>query len=295
MKKILITGAEGFIGFNLAKYLVDFGYDVYGTYRRKKPLYNIYKAIYCDLSKEMTLDLEFDVVIHLASQIEVGNLSLYIDNTVKTTQNIISYCKRKKIKKLIYSSSIAVYGDCYGKVNENSDKINLDYYALTKYISEELLRNLDFTNVVILRLSRTLGKGVVYDQPWLPSLVKKLILGNDVIYYNPDLPYNNMCYIAELMDFIKLLIETNITGHEIIGTGSSREVSILEIISYLHKKLNSNSVLKEKKDNSKPCTCYSIDISKAISWGFMPREPYDILELFANDSIGYFLHDKYKE
>lgn len=286
MKKILITGAGGFIGGHLARELSQDGYEIYGTYRRKMPIGDIYNAVYCDLSKDIDFDVEFDAVIHLASQIEIDKIGKYIDNTIYTMRNLISYCEKKRINQLIFASSISVYGECKDIVNENSSKVNLDNYAITKYISELLLRDSSIPSRVVLRLPRILGYGPEYSQPWLPLLTYRLMHNEAVNYFNPDLPYNNLCHVSELKDFIKILIDDPKPGFDIVGLGSGNMLKVHEIVTYLKEKLNSKSVLQEVK-NTKPTTCFAIDITKAVNSGFKPKHTQNILDIFVEESYRY--------
>ncbi|WP_432714753.1 NAD-dependent epimerase [Pedobacter sp.] len=146
--KVLVTGAAGFIGFHLTKYLVERGdevigldnindyYDVNLKYDRLKEvgilnhkmIYNLpissskhpnYKFIKLDLTDEENLKnifatSEFDVVCNLAAQAGVRysltNPKAYIDSNVLGFLNVLEGCRKFKVNNLVYASSSSVYG-----------------------------------------------------------------------------------------------------------------------------------------------------------------------------------------
>lgn len=176
MKKILITGTAGFIGFHLAKRMLDDGWEVVGydnindyydvnlKYARLKEtgierenvsygiltqsnLYPHYRFVQANLEDRSFMeDLfqkeQFDVVCNLAAQAGVRysleNPYAYVDSNLVGFMNILEYCRHNHIKHLVYASSSSVYG--------NSDKVpfseedRVDYpvslYAATKKANE---------------------------------------------------------------------------------------------------------------------------------------------------------------
>ncbi|MDE5777609.1 MAG: NAD(P)-dependent oxidoreductase, partial [Lachnospiraceae bacterium] len=160
MKKVLITGVNGFVGSNIANYMVEKGYDVVGLYRRKVDRYNSkIRYVQCDLSEPIQLKEHFDVVIHLASQVENAQVYDYVVNTTMATANLISYCENVKVDFFILASSIAIYGETDIEVDESSDRKNVEPYGMAKIFAEQLLMNSSIPTKIILRLPRVLGVG----------------------------------------------------------------------------------------------------------------------------------------
>lgn len=149
--KILVTGVSGFIGFHLAKKLLDLGYTVYGIDNlnsyydvrlkldRLKELgidvqselflrqlvvesekYSQFRFLQLDLVDEHRLDVlfekeKFDIVVNLAAQAgvrySIDNPKVYVQSNIVGFINILEACRINKIKKLIYASSSSVYGN----------------------------------------------------------------------------------------------------------------------------------------------------------------------------------------
>jgi len=173
VKKILITGAAGFIGYNLLKridkneYAVtcvdnfsrnqdydikikrveDFGFNYNILAKDKKQNYKNVTFYNLDLIDYDTLNSlfkenQFDLVINLAAQTGVRYSVIhpysYIENNITAFLNILECCKKNKIRNLIFSSSSSVYGMnamMPYKENDNTDS-PASFYAVTKKTNE---------------------------------------------------------------------------------------------------------------------------------------------------------------
>lgn len=178
MKKILVTGAVGFIGYHLTKKLIREGYDVVGIdnindyydpnlkYGKlptlgidktqiennkvyasdKHPNFKFVKLNICDRNKlEDLFQYEnFNMVCHLAAQAGVHysnqNPHTYIENNVSGFINILDACHKSKVKHLIYASSSSVYGNRNDIPFKETDSVNkpISIYAASK-VSNELM------------------------------------------------------------------------------------------------------------------------------------------------------------
>ncbi len=155
--KVLVTGAAGFIGFFVAKRLLERGDEVVGLdnlndYYDVRLKYARLALIESDpLFKFLKLDLEdndgiaglfeqegFDRVVHLAAQAGVRysleNPRAYIDSNIVGTLNVLEGCRHHGIEHLVYASSSSVYGtntDMPFSIHQNVDH-PLSLYAASK-------------------------------------------------------------------------------------------------------------------------------------------------------------------
>ncbi|OGF61542.1 MAG: capsular biosynthesis protein CpsI [Candidatus Fischerbacteria bacterium RBG_13_37_8] len=161
MKKILITGSAGFIGFHLSKSLLDNGdeivgidnlnnyYDVNLKLNRLKQIeaYNNFKFIKLDIAdKEAIIKLfskeKFDYVLHLAAQAGVRysliNPYAYLDSNIYGFINILEGCRHYQIKHFIFASSSSVYGLNTKMPFSTHDNVDhpISLYAATKRANE---------------------------------------------------------------------------------------------------------------------------------------------------------------
>ncbi|MDB3890686.1 NAD-dependent epimerase [Gammaproteobacteria bacterium] len=170
MKKILVTGSAGFIGFHLAKGLLESGFDVVGidnlndyydpqlkldrlenlnAFVSEKNLQDSYQFTKLDISDEYALkDLfnqhDFDIVVNLAAQAGVRysleNPNAYIVSNLVGYANILECCRHASIEHFIFASSSSVYGMNTKQPFSTSDNTDfpISLYAATKK-SNELL------------------------------------------------------------------------------------------------------------------------------------------------------------
>ncbi|ABS40365.1 GDP-mannose 4,6-dehydratase [Clostridium botulinum] len=171
--KVLVSGGAGFIGSNLVDKLINLGHNVciidnlstgnINNVNKKAQLY-INDILDPNVSKIFEKE-KFDIVYHLAAQIDVQKsiTNPIFDSNVNVcgTINIINNCVNYNVKKIVYSSSAAVYGHPeYLPIDEGHGIRPISYYGLSKYTAEEYIRvfsnlnNLDFT---ILRYANVYG------------------------------------------------------------------------------------------------------------------------------------------
>lgn len=284
--KILITGVSGFIGSNIAKKMLDEGYDVTGISRRniQERIPGI-RNICADISKGINIDEKFDVIIHCAGQVLHSNTISYIDNTIVTAKNTIKFGETCDAKCIINASSITVYGEVESIVNERTGFSNCETYGLAKILVERMIEDSIIPHRINLRIPKVLGKGLEYSIPWIPKLTYNLIKGNTINYFNPYLQYNDLIHISDLVDYYAKLISKLdlLPEYDVIGLGTTDFMTIKEILDLLYEETNSKSILRVAEPNGKN-TCFAIDVSKAVSLGFKSKPIREVLRLFAKEA-----------
>ncbi|MDD9266599.1 NAD-dependent epimerase/dehydratase family protein [Paenibacillus sp. GCM10023248] len=171
--KILVTGGAGFIASHIVDLLVDLGHyvailDNFSTGKNENvnARAKVYKMdILDDRTADIFLEFEPDIVIHHAAQIDIQSsikdpafdATTNIVGTVKLLEN----CKKTGVKKIIYASSAAVYGDPrYLPVDEYHPVRPLSYYGISKHTPEHYIEvfstqnDIDYT---ILRYANVYG------------------------------------------------------------------------------------------------------------------------------------------
>lgn len=229
MRKILVTGSAGFIGFHLCKRLIDRGdkiigidnlnnyYEVTLKAERLKHIEGRghFKFIKMDImdknSIAMLFDKEkFDIVVNLAAQTGVGysliNPHAYIDSNIVGFTNILEGCRHNKTGHLVFASSSSVYGantQMPFSVHQNVDH-PLSLYAATKKANELMahtyshLYNLPCTG---LRFFSVYG-------PWgRPDMVlflftKAILDGKPINVYNQGKMQRDFTYIDDIIEGI---------------------------------------------------------------------------------------------
>lgn len=257
--KILVTGANGFIGSAITNNFSS-KYDITSTSKRESSKKNFIKI---NLENEYTNQLKknkFDIIIHcasnLASQENISSLDLFNKN-IKITQNMISIVKQTKPRLLINLSTIAVYPNKTGeyseqsiiKPSENAEGI----YGLSKFCSEEIF-NFSFkktnTKVLNLRLGQTIGKGMRNDRVY-SMMISELNKKNIINVYGNGKRSSGFLNIEYFLEKLEKIIENK----KIQGTYNFVEenMSYLDLANEIIKKYgDSNSsinILSEGVDS----------------------------------------------
>jgi dTDP-4-dehydrorhamnose reductase len=217
--KILITGASGRIGFELAERFVKNGDRVICTFLNNPiSIEGVEKSIKIDLIDEMSVKetikkVKPEILIHTAALTNVDlcetNHELADKLNVESTRNIIESCKEFNTKIVYISSSFVFNGT--GKVfNEDSEPNPINYYGKTKLEGENIVKNsgLDF---LILRTDQPYN----WIKPWqkdnnVTRVLKRLEAGE--ITKEPIDWYNNPTFIPNLVEATLKLVEKNKVG-----------------------------------------------------------------------------------
>jgi dTDP-4-dehydrorhamnose 3,5-epimerase len=185
MKKVLVTGATGFLGGYVVEELRNNGYEVVAQGRKQEVLnelkkkYKI-KTIKCDINNLDGMKLKVDYVIHAAALSTVwGRWDDFYNSNVKGTESVVNFCKNNKVKRLVYVSSPSIYSakkDRFDiKENEVDTSNNLNYYIKSKIMAERIITELEDTlEWVIIRPRGLFGVGDT-------SIIPRLINANNKI------------------------------------------------------------------------------------------------------------------
>ncbi|MCV0393604.1 MAG: NAD-dependent epimerase/dehydratase family protein [Nitrosopumilus sp.] len=190
LNQVVITGATGFIGKNLRKYLSKNNVKLISISRRDfKPLKNEIKIISKNFDEKNIISKiqNSDALIHL---IGIGKQSVEIDYNsinVELTKKIVNLCENAKIKKIVYLSGLGV-----------SSNTSLGYF-ISKYKAERSIINSGL-NFTIFRPSYIIGK-----DDYLTKLLKKQIKNNQLQIPGPG---NYLIQPIYIDDVVKVIFES---------------------------------------------------------------------------------------
>ena len=237
MKKVLITGSNGFVGQNLISSLSN-KFDLYGLDRhqtRNLPKSNYYIGDLGDLNllKKVFEEIKPDVLIHLAAIVHKNNADTSEKNynflNFECSNQLFDLCEKYRTH-VIFSSTIEVYGETEERIiNENSKCNPNSYYAKSKLKAEEYLKSLNL-KYSILRFTPLYGKNFTL------NIDKRVFLKkNKIAYYFKDGQYSfDFCSINNVCDFIVNLID-KYEKNDIYVLSDSNTMTVKEIIQ-MHKK-----------------------------------------------------------
>jgi len=241
MKKVLVTGSAGFIGFHLAKGLLELGFDVVGidnlndyydpqlkldrlenlnTFVSEKNLQDLYQFTKLDISDECALkDLfsqhDFDIVVNLAAQAGVRysleNPSAYIVSNLVGYANILECCRHASIEHFIFASSSSVYGMNTKQPFSTSDNTDfpISLYAATKKSNELLAHSYSHLFQLPCTGLRFFTVYGPYGRPDMAyySFTKAIHEGRSIDIFNYGDMKRDFTYIDDIVDGILKVVQ----------------------------------------------------------------------------------------
>lgn len=253
-KKALVTGGAGFIGSHIASQLLERGIEtiVIDNFYMGKREYipSGARVVEADILHAEKLNKEFagvDVVFHNAARVSIRHsvADFYDDANVNImgTVNVIQAAIKNKVKKMIYASSMAVYGDAQSlPIDENHPLQPTSPYGISKLASEkyclQMGRFFDF-EAVALRYFNTYGT----KQTLTPYVGVITIFINRLLQRKPPIIFGDG---KQIRDFISvedialaniLAMEKN-CGGEIFNIGTGKGTSVNEIAQLLIKHID---------------------------------------------------------
>tara|TARA_Y100001935_G_scaffold253924_1_gene261481 strand:+ start:1303 stop:2241 length:939 start_codon:yes stop_codon:yes gene_type:complete len=261
LKKIVITGAAGFIGSNLVDRLIDKGYFIYGidnlitgSLKNLNHLQsnNKFEFVEHDVTKFIYLKDNIDYVFHLASPASPIDYLNYPIQTLKANaiggHNALGLAKKNNAKFILASTS-EVYGDplehpqkesYYGNVNPIGPRSIYD--EAKRFIESMTISYHEYhkLNVSIVRIFNTYGPRMkIDDGRVLPTFIDQASKNLDITVNGDGNQTRSFCYVDDLVDgFIKSM-DSNYAYP--INIGNDDEVTINKIASTIKILLNSNS------------------------------------------------------
>lgn len=171
--KILVTGGAGYIGSHTVRQLGEAGYEivVYDNLSTGSEKAVLNGSLFVgDLNDKLALELafaqhNFDAVLHFAASISVpesvANPLDYYENNTRNTLNLLRCCQKFGVKKFVFSSTAAVYGEPQqNPVSESCPTNPINPYGVSKLMSEHMIRDYGFSSdfkFVILRYFNVAG------------------------------------------------------------------------------------------------------------------------------------------
>ncbi|HHH55015.1 MAG TPA: NAD-dependent epimerase/dehydratase family protein [Bacteroidetes bacterium] len=227
VENILVTGANGFIGSNLVRRLIEEGNNVRSLVRKTSDLSFIEnldtELIFGDLNDKESLDKatkKIDKVYHVAGlAADWGSYKKFEQINYNGTKNLAISANNNKVKKLVYISTVAFHG--FGKINmteESPIAKNLIPYAKTKYLAEKWLWDFHKNNNIEIAAVRPGNVYGINDRTFISKYIDALLAGKFMQVNNGK---SKTCpvYIENLIDII-LLVGNNdkANGHAFIAT-----------------------------------------------------------------------------
>ena len=260
MNKVLVTGADGFIGSHLAESLVHEGFSV-----RAFVMYNSFNSwgwldhVSAEIKKSIEIfpgDIrdphgvkaamrDCDAVLHLAALIAIPysyhSPDTYIDTNVKGTLNVLQAARELGVKRVIHTSTSEVYGTArfvpiteehplQGQSPYSASKIGADQLAYSFYSSFDL-------PVVIARPFNTYGPRQSA-RAVIPTVITQIANGAKQLKLGAITPTRDFSYVQDTVDAFIATLKSDKGLGETVNFGSNFEISISDVAALIAEKMN---------------------------------------------------------
>lgn len=281
MKNILITGAAGFIGFNLSmSFLKDKNSNIIGIDSLNNAYDNNFKKIRVreleknknfsflniDLSNEDSLnvisDLSIDTIFHLAARAGVRQSfrepKKYITDNTISTANLSNFVKNNKIGKLIIASTSSIYGNS-GDTPMKEDKDEKypppSVYASSKLSGELMAKTILEGSDSCVQIPRFFTVYGPFGRPDMSILrfIHWVYTGSDILLYGDGNQKRSFTYINDVISALHKLYNSDVPG--VFNIGSDKTESLNNVIKIIENNLNINA-----KINYQPRAYKDVDV-----------------------------------
>ena len=277
--KVIISGATGFVGEKLVKYMLESGDHVVVIVRDKgkldQSIINKVNVIEAELSDYTQLDIkedDYDVFFHLAwsgtSGPERGNYLTQIDN-IRYSCDAVSLAKRIGCKRFVYAGSIMEY-ECLSDFMQNSVPPINNCYSVSKYtadfMTQAIANNIGIEYVGIV-ISNIYGEGEE-SKRFINTTIKKMIKGESIELSSCEQLYD-FIYISDAVRAIYLVAKAGMNNQRYY-IGSIEQIPLKQYVIQMKEVCNSNSELLfgKIKSSSKGLDYSVIDSKKIYELGF---------------------------
>jgi NAD dependent epimerase/dehydratase len=259
-KKILVTGADGFIGSHLTEELIRKGYDV-----RAFVFYNSFNSWGCldDSEPEIRQSIDIfagdirdphgvqeamkgcDVIFHLAALIAIPfsyhSPDSYVDTNIKGTLNVLQAARNNGCSRVLITSTSEVYGTAkYVPIDEQHPFQGQSPYSATKIgadrIAESFYRSFN-TPVTIVRPFNTYGPRQSA-RAVIPTIITQLLNGETEIKLGSVHPTRDFNFIKDTVAGFMAIAETPATIGEEINIATQQEISIGQLAGEIISQIN---------------------------------------------------------
>jgi UDP-glucuronate 4-epimerase len=286
MKRILVTGCAGFIGFHISRRLLDAGHQVLGfdnlnsfydeglkdarlALLSNREGFQFIKGdiTHADCVHELFTRYQFDWVLHLAAQPGVRHSleepRLYIQSNVLGFTNLIEAARRQSVQHFVFASSSSVYGTNDKVPFSETDNVDhpISVYGATKKSNELLahvyahLYNLPVTG---LRFFTVYG-------PWgrpdmaLFKFCRAIFEGKPIQAYNRGHMVRDFTYIDDVVECVARVLECppenrrhaggkgeTTVPYHIYNVGSSQTIEVAELIHLLERQIGRTTIVESQ-------------------------------------------------
>ncbi len=273
-QKVLITGADGFIGSHLVEYLLEKGYKI-----RAFVFYNSFNSYgWLDtLPKEKLKEIEIfsgdirdpngvrvamegiDIVYHLAALIAIPysyhSPDSYVDTNIKGTLNVLQAAKLLNTKKILITSTSEVYGTAqYVPIDEKHPFQGQSPYSATKIgadrMAEAFHKSFNMP-ISIVRPFNTFGMRQSA-RAVIPTIITQLLNGETQIKLGDTIPTRDLLFVKDTVAGFEAIARSEKTIGEEINIATQSEISVGDLAQNIINIINPDAKIVQDNERIRP-------------------------------------------
>lgn len=272
--KILVTGADGFIGSHLVEVLLAKGHEVkaftfYNSFnswgwldtlpKEKLDCIEVFAGDIRDPCGVNEAVKGVDVVFHLAALIGIPFSYLspnsYVETNINGTLNILQACKEHGVNKVVVTSTSEVYGTAkYVPIDEKHPLQAQSPYSATKIgadaIADSFYRSFNIP-VIIARPFNTYGPRQSA-RAIIPTIITQLLNGCKEIKLGSLDPTRDLNYVQDICEGFIALAKGDVAVGKVVNIGSGQEISIGKLGEMIIKLINKDAVIVSEDIRKRP-------------------------------------------
>jgi UDP-glucose 4-epimerase len=297
--RVLVTGGAGFIGTHLCRRLLADRHAVsvvdneFNARRESLPAEVAFTP--GDVARTEEMEPAFargvDAVCHIAGQVSIirsfTNPAIDLRTNVEGTLNVLQLCLKYKVPRLIYASSMTIYGNCRTVPTPETEPCRPDsYYGITKLAGERYVHataerpDIGFDlKVTSLRMYSVYGPGQALDNPYqgvLGIFLGNLLRGEPITIFGDGQQTRDFVYIDDIVEGWVRALDTPATAGHAINLGSGRSLSINQLAETATGAIGGASRIVRAPARPGEQLSVRADVSKAKTlMGWEPRTPFE--------------------
>ena len=273
-KKILVTGADGFIGSHLTEALVRRGYNVrpfvfYNSFnswgwldrspREIRESLDVFAGDIRDPYGVRNAMIGCDFVIHLAALIAIPysyhSPQTYVDTNVTGTLNVVQAAKELGVNRVLHTSTSEVYGTARAvPISEEHPLTPQSPYSATKIAADQIA--LSFwhsfsTPVVVIRPFNTYGPRQSA-RAVIPTIITQIASGHRTIRLGAQAPTRDFSYVEDTANGFIAALESDVALGEVINLGSGFEISVGDTAAQIATLMGVDAQIQEDQERLRP-------------------------------------------
>ncbi len=274
MEKILVTGADGFIGSHLTESLLEMGYDVkafvyYNSFntwgwldslpKNKLKEIEIFAGDIRDSNGVREAMKDVSAVFHLAALIAIPfsyhSPDSYVDTNIKGTLNVLQAARQFDLERVLVTSTSEVYGTAqYVPIDEKHPFQGQSPYSATKIgadrLAESFYRSFELP-VSIVRPFNTYGPRQSA-RAVIPTIITQLLSGENSIKLGSLTPTRDFNYVKDTVNGFISIYKSDKTIGEEINIATKQEISVGELANELIRQINPNAKIVCEEQRLRP-------------------------------------------